>query len=112
MPLPGLPQPGRDRDRHSRRQARGSVAPRRSGLADCAPQDPARPECSIEQEPDLLLLSGRTPMATARIWGYRPGLVDLATGQISREVFVNDEIYQQELERVFTRAWLFVGHES
>src|SRR5262245_58977126 len=51
-------------------------------------------------------------MATARISGYRPGLVDLAAGQISREIFVNDEIYREELERVFTRAWLFIGHES
>ena len=51
-------------------------------------------------------------MATARISGYRSGLVDLATGQISREIFVNDEIYQQELERLFARVWLFVGHES
>src|SRR5438045_2613614 len=49
---------------------------------------------------------------TARISGYRPGLVDLAAGQISREIFVNDEIYQEELERLFVRAWLFVGHES
>ena len=44
--------------------------------------------------------------------GYRPGLVDLATGQISREIFVNDDIYAQEQERVFARSWLFVGHES
>ena len=51
-------------------------------------------------------------MATARISGYRPGLVDLAAGQISREIFVNEAIYQEELERVFARAWLFVGHES
>ena len=51
-------------------------------------------------------------MAPSRIEGYRPELVDLATGQISREIFVNDEIYRQELERVFARAWLFVGHES
>jgi len=51
-------------------------------------------------------------MATARISGYRPGLVDLATGQISREIFVNDEIYREELERIFARSWLFVGHES
>src|SRR5436309_13903120 len=43
---------------------------------------------------------------------YRPGLVDLAKGQISREIFVNEEIYREELERVFARAWLFVGHES
>src|SRR3981081_3303523 len=51
-------------------------------------------------------------MATARTTGYRPGLVDLATGQISREIFVNEEIYREELERVFARSWLFVGHES
>lgn len=39
-------------------------------------------------------------------------LVDLAHGEISREVFVNDSIYQQELEQIFARAWLFIGHES
>jgi phenylpropionate dioxygenase-like ring-hydroxylating dioxygenase large terminal subunit len=43
---------------------------------------------------------------------YTGGLVDLATGQISRDIFVSDEIYQEELERVFVRGWLFVGHES
>src|SRR6058998_2728010 len=43
---------------------------------------------------------------------YRGGLVDLGKGQISREIFVNEAIYQQELEQVFTRAWLFVGHTS
>ena len=43
---------------------------------------------------------------TARISSYRPGLVDLVAGQISREIFVNNEIYQEELERVFARAWL------
>jgi phenylpropionate dioxygenase-like ring-hydroxylating dioxygenase large terminal subunit len=39
-------------------------------------------------------------------------LVDLEHGEISREVFVNEEIYQEEQERVFARTWLFVGHES
>ena len=39
-------------------------------------------------------------------------LVDLESGQVSREIFVSDEIYQQELEQVFMRSWLFVGHES
>src|SRR5438045_5158653 len=51
-------------------------------------------------------------MTTADIHGCRPGLVDLKAGQISREIFVNEAIYQEELERVFARAWLFVGHES
>ena len=39
-------------------------------------------------------------------------LVDLEHGLVSREIYVNEEIYQQELEQVFARAWLFVGHES
>jgi len=51
-------------------------------------------------------------MASERTAGYRGGLVDVAAGQVSREIFVNDEIYREELERVFARSWLFVGHES
>ena len=44
--------------------------------------------------------------------GYRKGLVDLGTGRVSREIFVDEAIYAQEQERLFARAWLFVGHES
>ena len=51
-------------------------------------------------------------MAIMGTQGYENGLVDLATGHISREIFVNETIYQQELEHIFARAWLFVGHES
>ncbi len=48
----------------------------------------------------------------AHLEGYRPGLVDADGGRISREIFVNEAIYEEEQERVFARAWLFVGHES
>src|SRR3982074_2345874 len=51
-------------------------------------------------------------MTTADSHGYRPGLVDLKAGQISREIFVNDQIYAEEQERIFARAWLFGGYES
>jgi len=51
-------------------------------------------------------------MARAGTHGYTHGLVDMATGHISREIFVNETIYQQELEQIFARAWLFVGHDS
>jgi phenylpropionate dioxygenase-like ring-hydroxylating dioxygenase large terminal subunit len=51
-------------------------------------------------------------MAITEIQGYRHGMVDMTSGQISREIFVNETIYQQELEQVFARVWLFVGHES
>lgn len=39
-------------------------------------------------------------------------LVNGQRGEISREIFVNEDIYQQERERVFGRAWLYIGHES
>ncbi len=39
-------------------------------------------------------------------------LVDVERGRISREIFTSDALYQQQLERIFARAWLFVGHES
>lgn len=30
---------------------------------------------------------------------------------VSRALFGNDEIFRQEIDRIFSRAWLFVGHE-
>ena len=39
-------------------------------------------------------------------------LVDVTRGEISREIFVNEGIHRLELENLFPRAWLFVGHAS
>jgi phenylpropionate dioxygenase-like ring-hydroxylating dioxygenase large terminal subunit len=38
--------------------------------------------------------------------------VDTQRGFISRDIFVDPRVYQLELEKLFARAWLFVGHES
>jgi nitrite reductase/ring-hydroxylating ferredoxin subunit len=38
--------------------------------------------------------------------------VDLENGLISREIFINKDIYDQEQEQIFARAWLFIGHET
>jgi phenylpropionate dioxygenase-like ring-hydroxylating dioxygenase large terminal subunit len=40
------------------------------------------------------------------------GMIDLKHGTISREIFVSPEFHRAELEKLFTRAWLFIGHES
>ena len=50
-------------------------------------------------------------VTTERPGGVR-GLVDKENGLISREIFVNEDLYKQELERVFARTWLFIGHTS
>ncbi len=39
-------------------------------------------------------------------------LVDTANGTISPAVFSHPDIYDQELEQIFSRMWLYVGHES
>ncbi len=51
-------------------------------------------------------------MAIGDRHGSAGQLVDLHNGTISREIFINQSIYEQELEQIFARAWLFVGHES
>src|SRR5260221_4783116 len=66
----------------------------------------------VKPGPDEGWSDGRHAMATASSSGYRSGLVDLKTAEISREIFVNEAIYAEEQEKIFARAWLFVGHES
>jgi nitrite reductase/ring-hydroxylating ferredoxin subunit len=40
------------------------------------------------------------------------GLVDAENGLVSRRIFIEPDIYRQELERIFARCWLFLCHES
>src|SRR5205823_4262620 len=39
-------------------------------------------------------------------------LIDTEHGTVSREIYVNPDIFAQELEQIFARCWLFIGHES
>jgi len=39
-------------------------------------------------------------------------LIDPDLGTVSRELYVNDDIFQQEMEQIYGRCWLFLGHES
>lgn len=38
--------------------------------------------------------------------------VNLKEGLVSRQIFFSEEIYKRELERIFARCWLFLGHDS
>jgi phenylpropionate dioxygenase-like ring-hydroxylating dioxygenase large terminal subunit len=39
-------------------------------------------------------------------------LMNLKAGIVSRTIFFSEEIYRRELECVFARCWLYLGHES
>ncbi len=39
-------------------------------------------------------------------------LVDEKNGRIDPRIFTDEAIYEQELERVFARSWLLMGHET
>ena len=39
-------------------------------------------------------------------------VIDLETGHLDRRIFSDQDIYQEELEKIFGRAWLMIGHES
>ena len=39
-------------------------------------------------------------------------LVDSANGLVDRRIFIEPEIYEQELQRIFARCWLFLCHDS
>ena len=39
-------------------------------------------------------------------------LVDADKGRVSRRIYIEREVYEQELEQIFARCWLFLCHET
>jgi phenylpropionate dioxygenase-like ring-hydroxylating dioxygenase large terminal subunit len=39
-------------------------------------------------------------------------IIDPRTGRLDRRIFVDPDIYEEEMEKIFGRAWLMVAHES
>ncbi|MBS0530270.1 MAG: aromatic ring-hydroxylating dioxygenase subunit alpha, partial [Proteobacteria bacterium] len=39
-------------------------------------------------------------------------LINLTKGEINRQIFVDPDLYKQELKTIFAKCWLFLGHES
>ena len=38
--------------------------------------------------------------------------IGIEKGMLDRSIYTDEAIYQDELERIFTRAWLWIGHDS
>ena len=43
---------------------------------------------------------------------YLKSLIDFDDGMISAQIFIDEDIYRLELEKVFGRSWLFLAHDS
>src|SRR3954447_24695469 len=39
-------------------------------------------------------------------------VIDAATGKLDRGIFSDQAVYDAEMEKIFGRAWLMIGHES
>ena len=39
-------------------------------------------------------------------------VIDLEKGTLDRSVFTDEQVYQEELEKIFGRAWLMLAHDS
>ena len=39
-------------------------------------------------------------------------LVDTENGLLSRRIFIEPEIYEEEQQRIFARCWLYLCHDS
>ena len=37
-------------------------------------------------------------------------IIDMETGKLDPNIFIDEAIYQEELEKIFGRAWLMIGH--
>jgi phenylpropionate dioxygenase-like ring-hydroxylating dioxygenase large terminal subunit len=42
----------------------------------------------------------------------RYAVIDPATGKLDRRIFSDEAVYADEMEKIFGRAWLMIGHES
>src|SRR5262249_8495437 len=51
---------------------------------------------------------GAGSMGAARTYS----VIDPATGKIDRRIFADQAVYDDEMEKIFGRAWLMIGHES
>ena len=51
-------------------------------------------------------------ITTTRGDRFLRSFIDTDKGTVSRELYVNEDVFQQELEQIFGRCWLFIGHES
>ncbi len=55
-----------------------------------------------------------TAKVRIRIWASlgSTAVIDPATGKIDRRIFSDQAVYDEEMEKIFGRAWLMIGHES
>lgn len=52
------------------------------------------------------------PLPTTPVLSGLDGLCDMEAGRLSGKIFWDQAIYEQELEKIFARCWLFVAHET
>jgi phenylpropionate dioxygenase-like ring-hydroxylating dioxygenase large terminal subunit len=55
---------------------------------------------------------GKIEQIKGRPIGRYQNLVNTSDGEIERLIFSDPDFYKEEQEKIFTRSWLYIGHES
>src|SRR6202030_879564 len=77
---------------------RCSPAPQGPRSPKAPPRNPSAP-CREREDPG---------MGAARKYA----VIDPDTGKLDRRIFSEQAIYEEEMEKIFGRAWLMIGHDS
>ena len=89
-----------------RRQKNGTAGRRPSRTRPAASDRLRSGSCEV-----ATACTSRSPRSI-RLGPRYTALVDTARGRVSRRIFSDAALYEREMERIFRRCWLFVGHES
>ena len=46
------------------------------------------------------------------IYEKKYDVIDLETGRLDPLIFTDEEVYREELDKIFGRAWVMIGHDS
>ncbi len=46
------------------------------------------------------------------IYEKKYDVIDLETGRLDPSIFTDEEVYREELDKIFGRAWVMIGHET
>ena len=101
----------------------GYVAPLSASIVVCLQPSPAHgtgpafkrnsPGWPLDSNPDIKYITAQQKEELVMAHDTKTSaLVDPATGLARRRIFIDQDLYEEELQSVFGRCWLYLAHED